>query len=175
MNLMKDLLVPVEEYLSTNYEPDCEYADGILVERNVGERHHSDWQGRLMIYLGGLEEKLGIHVFPEWRVQVRANRFRVPDLTVVAGQVPGDPILRVPPFLVIEIVSPDDKPGELQRKVADYREFGIPYILLIYPDDPRFVLYTKDGEQDLRDGLLRTEDPAIEISLLKIHKLTLKR
>ena len=92
MNLMKDLLVPVEEYLSTTYEPDCEYVDGILVERNVGERHHSDWQGRLMIYLGSLEEKLGIHVFPEWRVQVRANRFRVPDLTVVAGQVPEDPI-----------------------------------------------------------------------------------
>jgi Uma2 family endonuclease len=70
----------------------------------------------------------------------------------------------------LKIVSPDDKPGELQHKVADYREFGIPYILLIYPEDPRFVLYSKDAEQELRDGVLRTENPAIEIPLLKIHR-----
>ena len=33
--------VPVEEYLRTTYHPDCEYVDGQLVERNVGEYYHS--------------------------------------------------------------------------------------------------------------------------------------
>ncbi len=27
---------PVEEYLRTSYEPDCDYADGELIQRNVG-------------------------------------------------------------------------------------------------------------------------------------------
>ena len=34
-------LIPVEEYLSTSYDPDVEYVDGVLVERNVGEWSHS--------------------------------------------------------------------------------------------------------------------------------------
>jgi hypothetical protein len=28
--------VSLEEYLSTDYEPDCDYVDGVLEERNVG-------------------------------------------------------------------------------------------------------------------------------------------
>ena len=34
-------LIPLEEYLSTSYDPDREYVDGRLVERNVGELDHS--------------------------------------------------------------------------------------------------------------------------------------
>ena len=38
-------LVPVEEYLSTSYDPDCDYVDGELEDRNVGEKGHSKVQG----------------------------------------------------------------------------------------------------------------------------------
>ena len=31
-------LVPLEEYLRTTYHPDCEWVDGEVKERNVGER-----------------------------------------------------------------------------------------------------------------------------------------
>jgi hypothetical protein len=30
-----------EEYLGTAYEPDCEFADGVLIDRNSGEQDHS--------------------------------------------------------------------------------------------------------------------------------------
>ena len=30
-------LVAIEDYLATNYEPDCEYVDGVIEERNLGE------------------------------------------------------------------------------------------------------------------------------------------
>ena len=39
-------LVPVSEYLSTSYRPDCELVDGHLVERNVGEYEQSNLQAR---------------------------------------------------------------------------------------------------------------------------------
>ena len=29
-------LVSVEEYLSATYRPDCDFVDGVLIERNVG-------------------------------------------------------------------------------------------------------------------------------------------
>ena len=34
-------LIPVSEYLSTSYEPDCDYIEGELQERNFGERPNS--------------------------------------------------------------------------------------------------------------------------------------
>lgn len=37
-------LIPVEEYLKTMYHPDCDYVDGMVVERNFGQRDHSDVQ-----------------------------------------------------------------------------------------------------------------------------------
>jgi hypothetical protein len=43
-------LVSEEEYLHTSYEPDCEYVDGELVERNVGTLAHSRMQRLLIAY-----------------------------------------------------------------------------------------------------------------------------
>ena len=37
-------LVPLSEYLSRTYDPDCDYVDGSLQERNLGEISHSDAQ-----------------------------------------------------------------------------------------------------------------------------------
>ena len=31
-------LISVEEYLRTSYRPDCDYVDGEVLERNMGER-----------------------------------------------------------------------------------------------------------------------------------------
>jgi hypothetical protein len=42
-----DSLISVEEYLSTDYEPDCEYNEGVLEERNLGEFEHSFLQAIL--------------------------------------------------------------------------------------------------------------------------------
>jgi len=34
-------LISVEKYLRTSYRPDCDYVDGEVLERNVGEKDHS--------------------------------------------------------------------------------------------------------------------------------------
>jgi hypothetical protein len=36
--------VSVEEYLKTTYDPDCDYVDGEVVERAMGERDHCELQ-----------------------------------------------------------------------------------------------------------------------------------
>ena len=166
---MKDLLVPVEEYLSTTYDPDREYVDGILVERNVGQRNHSFWQATLGSYIAASRDQSEVYGFIAWRMRINASRYRIPDITVTCGW-PKDTVLQQPAFLVVEIWSPDDKPRELQNKIRDYREAGVSYILVIYPEEPRFVLYTQRDEQTLADGVLRTENPVIEIPLLEIHR-----
>ena len=58
-------LISVEEYLRTSYRPDCDYVDGEVLERNVGEKDHSSLQKKIILYLAAHEQQLGICVFPE--------------------------------------------------------------------------------------------------------------
>jgi Uma2 family endonuclease len=63
----------------------------------------------------------------------KKNNFIVPDLTVVCEKIAGDKYYGVPP-LVIEIISPSNHPGELQKKFKLYQTLGIREYWLIYPD-----------------------------------------
>ena len=54
-------LVSVEEYLHTSYDPDCDYVDGELEERNVGELDHSDLQSEICTHFRSLKRRLKIH------------------------------------------------------------------------------------------------------------------
>jgi Putative restriction endonuclease len=76
-----ETLIPVEEYLSTSYDPDVEYVDGVLEERNVGDWLHSLVQRNLILCLGRKYPK--IFAVPELRSQTRASRYRLPDVCVV--------------------------------------------------------------------------------------------
>ena len=160
--------IPVEEYLRTTYHPDCEYVDGLIVERNVGESKHSRAQRRLIRLFAALEESLRAFAYPELRVQVKRGRFRIPDVTIVLGAEISEAYLTTPPFLVIEVLSPDDRHGDLLEKVRDYLEFGVPYVWVINPESRRGEIYTSEGMRDAADGIMRTADPAIEVPLAEI-------
>lgn len=51
-------LIPIEEYMHTSYSPDCEYIDGLIVERNVGQGKHAYAQGKIRAEALGLEVQL---------------------------------------------------------------------------------------------------------------------
>jgi Uma2 family endonuclease len=111
---------------------------------------------------------LGIVVLPEQRVQVKANRFRVPDITVIAGETPTEPIIRKPPFLCVEILSPSDRLAEMQDRIDDYLAFGVRYVWLINPATYHAYIYTQDGIQEARDGVLTTRQPDIRLVLSEL-------
>src|ERR1700722_1379833 len=97
-------LVSVEEYLATSYDPDCDYVDGELEDRNVGEKDHSKLKTGLSSYLYVHRKKGGISVFVEERVHVSATRYRVPDICVTVGE-PEEQVFSGPPYLCVEILS----------------------------------------------------------------------
>jgi len=161
--------VPLDEYLNTSYSPDCEYIDGEIVERNVGEWDHARLQGLLIGYFLRLEKKLGLLVVPEQRVQVKARRFRVPDVTVVLGPRPEGGIITKPPFLCIEVLSPEDRLTQVRTKVADYLDFGVPYVWVIDPVTKLATIYTAEGGVEIRDGILTTKNPDITVDLNELE------
>ena len=158
-------LVPLAEYLNTSYRPDCDYLEGELLERNVGEWDHSRLQGSLIHFLMSREKQLGILAVPEQRVQVRAKRFRVPDIAVLIGERPSGPIVRTPPFLCIEILSPSDRMSEMQERIDDYLEFGVPHVWAIYPTNRRAFIYASGEVREAKDGILTTSNPDIRVPL----------
>ncbi len=123
-------LIPVEDYLRTAYSPDCEYVDGELLERKVGERPHSLVQRKLIAWF--VKQHGELQVWPEQRVQVSPNRFRIPDVCVTIDD-PGTDIFHAPPLIVIEILSKDDTFASIQEKIDDYLAFGVNHVWVIDP------------------------------------------
>ena len=155
-------LVPIEEYLSTSWDPDREYVDGRLIERNVGELDHS----YLQTLLAKLLDRRGLFAFVELRVQVRANRFRIPDVLAVR-QMPSGRFLRRPPYIVVEVLSPDDRTRDLDDKIDDYLAFGVENIWVIDPGRFRVTVWTRDGGRICRDTV-DTSDGEFSVPLSEI-------
>jgi Uma2 family endonuclease len=161
-------LVPIAEYLSTSYRPDREYVDGVVLERTVGERDHSITQREFLTYLHSRRAEFGISVFPEQRIQVRPNRYRVPDICAVQGPDPQEQVFTHPPFLCIEILSKDDRMSEMQERIDDYLDFGVRYVWVVDPVARRAWVYTTAGSVETRDGVLRTQNPDLAVPLDEI-------
>ena len=159
-------LVSLEEYLASSYEPDCDYVDGHIEERNLGEKPHGRLQGRLIVILTPLLPS-GIEVIPELRVQVGANRFRVPDVCV--AEYSDEPIVTKPPLLCIEVLSPEDRVNRLKRKIDDYLKMGVPNVWVLDPATKQaYVATPAEGFHEVKSGVLRTENPPLEVLLSEL-------
>jgi|SRR5580658_10489049 Uma2 family endonuclease len=78
--------------------------------------------------------------------------------------------LNEPPFLVVEVLSPEDPPGEMAKRIADYRACGVQYIWVVDSTTPSGEIYTAASSYTATDGVLRTECPAIEVPLVELFK-----
>jgi Uma2 family endonuclease len=156
--------VSIEEYLHTSYEPDCDYVDGELVERNVGEFRHSLLQLILSGWFRDLGRRLPIRAGTELRMRVSSRRFRIPDVTVMLKSQRGERVLTHPPFLCVEIVSPDDRLSRVFERVKEYLAFGVKYVWILDPTTRTAWIQTSEDGREVRDQLT-TQNPDIAIPL----------
>jgi Uma2 family endonuclease len=134
-------LIPVEEYLRMTSEPDCEYVAGVIEERPVGEYDHATWQTILAAFFTIRQKELGVEARAELRVQVAANRFRVPDVTLLSRTAPREQIITHAPLAVFEILSPEDTMSRMLEKLAEYERMGIGAIWVIEPTKQLYYRY----------------------------------
>jgi Uma2 family endonuclease len=152
--------------LRTSYDPDCDYVDGEVQERNFGEREHSLAQGETIFYLAMRYPHLRRLVLPEQGVQIEPKRFRVPDVCIVNKSAPREPIVRTPPILCIEILSPEDRMSRYLERVDDYFKIGVPLCWIIDPILRRGWVATPGHLAEPPDGILRAGE--IEMPLAEV-------
>jgi Uma2 family endonuclease len=79
-----------------------------------------------------------------------------PDAEYVDGRV-------APPFLCVEILSPDDTAVAIRAKVEEYFAFGVPYVWVIDPTPRRGEIYTRSGILRVGDGMFQAGDIQVNI------------
>lgn len=157
--------VSLDEYLSTDYEPDCEYLDGVVDERNVGKRKHGRTQAILAARLQCEIESGEFQVLVEQRVQLSPSKIRIPDVCVITSDN-TDEVIQSPPALWVEILSPEDGWSLVQTKIDDCLGFGVAALWIIDP----YTRQAWSGTQtqaitEVLDGRLRAQSLQLDIEL----------
>jgi len=153
-------LVSLEEYLNTSYDPDVEYVDGVLVERNVGDYFHSLTQSNVIFALR--TKYPHIKILPEFRSRTAETRFRLPDVCVLLA-APKTRYLLDAAHIAIEILSESDNASEVLEKLEEYAVKGVPNIWLLDPRLQHMSTY-RDGSLTLVRGDRLSTSDGIELT-----------
>ena len=133
-------LITAKQYLDMYFEEHPpELVDGELVERSMPTPLHS----RLHFLLGLRLNDAGVCLIAV-RVRVSAQVMRIPDLAVYR-EFPVEPIPTSPPFIVVEVTSPDDRHEDLLRKLQQYSGWGVEHIWVVEPELMEFHVYDDSG------------------------------
>lgn len=157
--------VSVEDYLSMVFEHDCEYIDGVIRERALGDFEHCFLQGLLCAVFFNHRSDWGVISLAEQRIQITPTRYLIPDVTLVKAGLPREPRLTRPPLLVIEIQSPTDTLREAVLKSRDYLSFGISNIWVIDPKARKAYYARPTGLEFVTEGWLEVPGTPIRVSV----------
>jgi Uma2 family endonuclease len=135
----------VDQYLSSMFHPDCDFVDGRLEERNVGEYEHSRVQHMLDRIFGNNERSWKVFTSPECRLQVAAKRFRIPDVMVLRRGTKFTRVIREAPLICIEVLSPEDTWTRIRERLNDYLAMGVEHIWCFEPEAREVRRYTAEG------------------------------
>lgn len=158
-------LVSAEQYLRTSFEHDAEFVEGRIVERPVPTWDHASMQGFLIRELWAIGRRLGLFAVPEQRVQVHPKRYRVPDVCVVAERPEVRGIVTRPPYLCIEILSPEDTAVATLEKVREYLNFGVAWVWVIDPASRTGQVHGPDGVANIEDRIFFTDRFSVDLSI----------
>jgi Uma2 family endonuclease len=160
----------LEIYLNSSFEPDAEYADGVVEERPMGEWNHANWQAAILDFFRTRRTEWNIRAAAELRVQVAPDRFRVPDVTILDRNLPVEQIITHPPVAVFEVLSPEDTMTRMMTKLADYEQMGIRTILVLDPAGQHFR-YASGCLEKLTETAFDLPGSACRFDLQEIQKL----
>ena len=160
--------ISLDEYLHTEYEPACEYVDGLLEDRNAGKSTHGLTQLNVILWLSANVDRDAYEALPGQSVKISPTQVRIPDVCLVPVD-DKDEVTQRPPPLWVEILSPEDRWTRIDRKLRDLRAFGVPSIWIIDPYSREAWFASADTPATpVSDGLLRCESLGLELNFIDV-------
>jgi len=162
-------LMTAEELLHTSIEDkQVELVRGVLVVRELSGYLHGDVAAQLAKLLAVYvdERELGRVLAAEtgFKLQSNPDTVRAPDVAFLRRERVPVPrptgYLPFAPDLVVEVLSPRDRPGETLGKVGDWLEAGARMVWVIDPERRLARVYRHDGTESVLSeaGMLDGED-----------------
>jgi Uma2 family endonuclease len=136
-------VLTIEEYLRTSYQPDADFVNGEIEERNLGEYEHAKIQTLIAVIFTLNQKHWLTNAIVEQRIRVSPTNVRIADIAVLRADAPRESVTITPPLVCIEVLSPEDRIPRAERVLADYRAMGVENIWLI--DPARRIAYTFDA------------------------------
>jgi Uma2 family endonuclease len=158
----------LDYYLQTDLRPDCDYVDGEILERNVGEHEHAFLQSLLATLINERRREWNCTALTELRVQVSSARFRVPDLSVVGADAPFERVLTRPPILCVEILSSEDRWARITERFEDYRRMGVPSLWAVDPIEGKAWVWSKTNPEWREATLLEAPGTPVHVDVAPI-------
>ncbi len=156
----------LEQYLRTSFRPDCDFVDGHIEERNVGETTHSLLQVEIGFWFRSRRSEWNVRAMTELRTRVGTSRVRIPDVTVAYDDAAiGERVRVTAPLIAIEILSPEDRLPRVLVRLEDFRKMGIPNIWLLDPEDRVAFEYTAAGLRMVEGSRLEVAGTEIYMDL----------
>ncbi len=168
MDMSVATLISLEEYLDTSFSPDCDFIDGEVRERNVGKRRHGYAQFEIAGWFRERKARQRLQGFTELRMRMAMGRIRIPDVVVSEIPIPDEEVFTTPPYLCIEILSPDDTLAYIQERTDEYLAFGVPNVWVVDPWKHRGWIVTPGSWDMASDGILRTPDGRVAMPLIDV-------
>jgi Uma2 family endonuclease len=145
-----------------------ELVRGRLIVREPPSAHHGKIAARLLFLLGQqvYPQHLGDLFAQDTGFQIEWNpdTIRAPDVAFVdksrTSLIDTRSFGPLAPDLVAEILSPDDRPGEVLKKIGDWLDAGVRLVWVIDPRRQEALVYRPDGSVTRIDvsGALEGED-----------------
>lgn len=157
-----------------------ELLEGELVRMPPPERAHMEITERLYDLLKAVMNKvrqsppaggLGkVHMEMGYLLTEEPRSWLRPDVSITQPDQPGGQYYEGAPLFVFEVVSPDDRASELNRKVRLFLQHGAAEVWLIYPDERQALVHRRDPRKvDLEQEALRSPLlPGVEIPFTAI-------
>ncbi len=150
-------LMTADELLHA-YIPDkqVELVKGVLVVRELPGLRHAHVTMELAIRLGTHVRPAGLgRVYAEagFKLASDPDTVRGPDIAYIRGDRLPDPepagFTDLAPDLVVEVLSPGDRPGEVLAKVADWLSAGTRLVWVVDPARSLARIYRHDGTEQI--------------------------
>jgi Uma2 family endonuclease len=145
--------------LEKSGKPICELIDGTLVEKAMGNAE-SMWGGHIfgLIWAYVTPRDLGVVLGEAGRLWVGDDQLRAPDVTFIPWasfpneELPKEAYWKVPAGLIVEVLSPGNTPGEIDRKLREFFAAKCKLAWVIDPATKTARVYTSATKFKTLDG-----------------------